>query len=246
MANYDPLLLLDPSEESSAPIDNLPVEVLVIICQFLQKSDLISLRNVSHKFLSVTRNFVRPVYRVQKISKKFLQEIPDSPNVLLDLSECAHQVDDAVISALSRNISQLDLSRCHNVTFEGLRHLPQLLVHLNLTGCIGIEMVELPKTLTFLSLAKTSIALNGILSLGLPNLETLDLSDCHKITDQALLYLPAKIQNLYLNYTPVTPIGIQYLKRYPDLYKLELRGFVSIDNSIADDLPKVNLLNFTS
>jgi hypothetical protein len=110
-----------------------------------------------------------------------------------------------------KNVKHLDLSRCHQITDEGMKHLPQNLKSLNLSDCRkitddGLMHLNSLTNLQSLNLSGNALFRGKISNAGvkhitkLTNLTHLKLAHCDHITDEGVKDLAklTKLQSLDL------------------------------------------------
>lgn len=161
----------------------------------------------------------------------------------LNLSDCLISDEGLGYLAPIFSLKVLDLSRCSEITDEGLKHLTRLpLERLYLSGCSKLTnkgLEYLPPSLIKLDISNCSkITNDGLFHLfKLSDLGYLNLAGC-SVTDEALLNLathPLKI--LSLNHcTNITDKGFGYLN-FHSLEKLSLQRCNITDQGLKS-LPK--------
>lgn len=153
-----------------------------------------------------------------------------STSVNLSTAGAAGRISDSDITYLEgfENLTSLDLSRCSQLTPQGLRNLSRLVTLRDLTlnsldDAPGVRFTDADVDclrplvkLQSLSLVHTAITDAGVARLDcLVNLEMLDLSET-VITDATLVYIEThfpKLASLAVEGTNVTPEGLRRLSR---------------------------------
>lgn len=162
----------------------------------------------------------------------------------LDLSHLQGLTDTQLASLIQAcpNLQTLNLTRCYQITDQGLASLSQLkqLQTLHLEECIVITDERLAslaqlKQLRTLNLTECDqITDEGLASLGqLRNLQRLNLKGCRKITDEGLASLTQLPQLQILNLTgchKITDKGLVSLTQLKQLQTLDLSNCDKITN----------------
>jgi Leucine-rich repeat (LRR) protein len=108
----------------------------------------------------------------------------------LDAAWCTSLVDDG-LWGLARllHLRDLNLRGCYQLTDDGLQALSSLqLWALNLSGCVSLRLtsVRLPFTVRDLQLSHCDLVRPSQVLVGLKDLHTLRMDDCHQLTDPDL------------------------------------------------------------
>jgi len=201
----------------------------------------------------------RGIKRVQVLSlRRSLRDVINGVDNLesLNLSGCFNVTDVGLGHAFVKDLAQLtslNLSLCKQITDSSLGRIAQSVRNLdtlNLGGCSNITSSGLLllgwglRKLKKLSLRSCRhVSDMGIYQIcgsnpdednGMLQLETLDLQDCQKLSDQALKYISDglnKLKSLNLSFCScVTDTGLRYLAKMPSLDELNLRSCDNISD----------------
>lgn len=146
----------------------------------------------------------------------------------LILHHC-NKITDACIKNLPKNLNELSIDYCKQLTGESFKHLQTINLHkLSLWGCSWVN----EEMLTYLpiDLQELDLRLVMLTSVGLKHLpKTLKVLKCSKLTDGAIEHIPSNIQVLYLWICNITDHAIPVLpKTIQELFLFKCKGITDL------------------
>ena len=253
----------------------LPDEMILPIMMNLSVKEIVRMRKVDKRFWDIggealakkisDENF--PLAELGGDAKilAFLESLhPENRLRIRQLNLSGTKINNsflARLSSLTPNLQDLNLTKCPDITDDGLEHLASLkeLRNLSLEGCYritddGLKHLSPLKELRNLSLEGCDrISDNGLKHLAsFTELRSLSLAKCFRITNDGLQYLVPlkKLQNLSLDECrEISDDGLQHLASFAELRSLSLVKCFRITNKgiillSFKTLPKLRILSF--
>eukprot|EP00455_Lapot_gusevi_P026758 TRINITY_DN2822_c0_g1_i3.p1 TRINITY_DN2822_c0_g1~~TRINITY_DN2822_c0_g1_i3.p1 ORF type:complete len:437 (-),score=97.02 TRINITY_DN2822_c0_g1_i3:60-1370(-) len=220
-AKYLELKLGDANEKQGLPVDKLPIDVLLVVSEFLTMFDLAHLGRVSRDCYNIVQSLFQKVTYLN-----YPRQFQNWPDYLV-LS---------MVSAF-RRIEKLNLSKC--VNFHGYRylagHCAPTLSSLNLSGCTEVTDEEIEHIVSgFPDLLELDLSGCGLTDLGLDHisghldqLKVLNLTDCPHIRAKGVSHVMSRLVNLetlVLKGCPIRREGLEFADPNNSLMHLNIQA----------------------